>query len=164
MWSVWLVFCDCGFHSVCPLMEAFGSFICSRWWSRRTCAHLLLQELWNRNLLLNNHWQDNVGSHQKTIPHVQGQRRSPNKMVGRVKSHIESNFISARDAGGLKQSLVHTRTQRPHRNWVRPAFECLSVSCRDVGQQWPATGIGPLAAADLAGMVCDISPLGGGCL
>ena len=21
MWSVWLVFCDCGFHSVCPLME-----------------------------------------------------------------------------------------------------------------------------------------------
>ena len=21
MWSYWLVFCDCGFHSVCPLME-----------------------------------------------------------------------------------------------------------------------------------------------
>ena len=21
MWSIWLVFCDCGFHSVCPLME-----------------------------------------------------------------------------------------------------------------------------------------------
>ena len=21
MWSVWLVFCDCGFHSVCPLMD-----------------------------------------------------------------------------------------------------------------------------------------------
>ena len=21
MWSDWLVFCDCGFHSVCPLME-----------------------------------------------------------------------------------------------------------------------------------------------
>ena len=21
MWSVWLVFCDCGFHSVCPLMK-----------------------------------------------------------------------------------------------------------------------------------------------
>ena len=21
MWSVWLVFCDCGFHPVCPLME-----------------------------------------------------------------------------------------------------------------------------------------------
>ena len=24
----------------------------------------------------------------------------------------------------------HTRTQRPHRNWGRPAFEGLSVSCR----------------------------------
>ena len=21
MWSVWLIFCDCGFHSVCPLMD-----------------------------------------------------------------------------------------------------------------------------------------------
>ena len=21
MWTVWLVFCDCGFHSVCPLMD-----------------------------------------------------------------------------------------------------------------------------------------------
>ena len=21
MWTVWLVFCDCGFHSACPLME-----------------------------------------------------------------------------------------------------------------------------------------------
>ena len=30
MWSVWLVFRDCGFHSVCPLMdnnEAYGSFL-----------------------------------------------------------------------------------------------------------------------------------------
>ena len=30
MWSVWLVFSDCGFHSVCPLMdknEAYGSFL-----------------------------------------------------------------------------------------------------------------------------------------
>ena len=27
MWSDWLVFCDCGFHSVCPLMEA-------SWWER----------------------------------------------------------------------------------------------------------------------------------
>ena len=30
MWSVWLVSCDCGFHSVCPLMheeETCGSFL-----------------------------------------------------------------------------------------------------------------------------------------
>ena len=30
-----------------------------RWWSRRACAHLLLQELQNCNLLLNNHQQEN---------------------------------------------------------------------------------------------------------
>ena len=27
MWSDWLVFCDCGFQSVCPLMEAYGTFL-----------------------------------------------------------------------------------------------------------------------------------------
>ena len=48
---------------------------------RRTCVHLLLQELQNYNLLLNNHRQENVGSHQKKIPHVQEQSRSPNKTV-----------------------------------------------------------------------------------
>ena len=26
---------------------------------------------------------------------------------------------------------------------------CLSVSCKDMGQQWPATGVGALSAADL---------------
>ena len=25
MWSVWLVFCDCGFHSLCPLMDKIRS-------------------------------------------------------------------------------------------------------------------------------------------
>ena len=29
MWSVWLVFCDCGFHSVCPLMNKGGTVIYS---------------------------------------------------------------------------------------------------------------------------------------
>ena len=32
------------------------------------------------------------------IPHVQGQRRSCNKMVGGVKLHLESNPIPAREA------------------------------------------------------------------
>ena len=36
---------------------------------------------------MNNHQQENVGSHQKTIPHIQGQRRSPNKMVCGAKLH-----------------------------------------------------------------------------
>ena len=60
-------------------------------------APLLLLELQNYNSLLNNHQQENVESHQKSIPHVQGQRRSHSKMVGGAKLHLESNPIPARD-------------------------------------------------------------------
>ena len=49
-----------------------------------------------------------------------------------------------------------TRTQRYHRDWVRPAVECLSVSCEGMGQQWPAVGTGVLAAADLGPTVLPI--------
>ena len=34
MWSDWLVFCDCGFHSVCPLMEKDKRFMEVSWWER----------------------------------------------------------------------------------------------------------------------------------
>ena len=43
-----------------------------RWWCRRTRPKLVLRELQNSNSLLNSHRQENVGSHQKMIPHVQG--------------------------------------------------------------------------------------------
>ena len=33
MWSVWLVFCDCGFQSVCPLMDKDKE---APWWERLT--------------------------------------------------------------------------------------------------------------------------------
>ena len=32
MWSVWLVFCDCGFQSVCPLMEKDKRLMEASWW------------------------------------------------------------------------------------------------------------------------------------
>ena len=48
------------------------------------------------------------------------------------------------------------------RGWGRPAFECLSVSWGQTGQQWPATGTGALAAAILGGAACGRNPLGGG--
>ena len=124
-----------------------------RWWSRRTCTHLLLQELQNNNSLLNNHQQENIGSHQKNIPHVQGQRRNPSKMIGGVKSRLESNPICSRDAQRAQTNLVHTRTQRPHRDGARTVFECLlqmyrsAVDCcrgRGSGCTRPGYGISPL--------------------
>ena len=34
MWSVWSVFCDCGFHSVCPLMDKDKRLMEASWWER----------------------------------------------------------------------------------------------------------------------------------
>ena len=50
------------------------------------------------------------------IPHIQRQRRSPSKTIGREKSHLESNPIPTRDAQRAQTNLVRTRTQRPHRD------------------------------------------------
>ena len=36
MWSVWLVFCDCGFHSVCPLMSKDKKLMEASWWEKLT--------------------------------------------------------------------------------------------------------------------------------
>ena len=36
MWSDWLVFCGCGFQSVCPLMEKDKRLMEASWWERLT--------------------------------------------------------------------------------------------------------------------------------
>ena len=59
---------------------------CSRWLSRKTCTHLLLQEQQNCKYLFNIQWQVNAGTHQKRIPHVQRQRRSHSETVGEAQS------------------------------------------------------------------------------
>ena len=98
-----------------------------RWHSRRTCTHLLLQKLQSCNLLLNNHLQENVGSHQEKIPHFQGQRRSPNKKVGGAKLHLESNPIPRDAHRAQTKPCAHQEPETPLRLsqtclWV---FECL---------------------------------------
>ena len=114
----------------------------SRWWSRRTCAHLL-QELQNYSSLLNNHQQENAGSHQKKISHIRGQR-SHSKMVGGAKSHLESNPIPVRDAQRVQtKPCVHQDPETPQ----RPSQTCVWLSCGGTGPQWPAAGAGTLGAA-----------------
>ena len=44
---------------------------------------------------------------------------------GKSKIVFRINPISDRDAQRAQTSLVHTRTQRPHRDWNRTVFECL---------------------------------------
>ena len=92
----------------------------------------------------------------KKIPHIQGQRRSPNKMAGGAKSNLESNPIPARDDRRAQTNpCVHQDPGTPTRDWARPTFEWLSVSCGGTCQQWPVTRKGALAAADLGSMSCE---------
>ena len=74
------------------------------------------------------HWSDF-----EEISNVQGQRRSPSKMVGGARLRLESNPIPTRDAQRAQTHLVSTRTQRPHRDWARTVFGCRcrsAVDCR----------------------------------
>ena len=96
------------------------------------------------------------------MPQVQGQKRSPNKMAGEVKSRLQSNPKPTRHSEGSNKTLSARGPRDPTRDWGRSAFECLSVSCGCTGQLWPAMGTGALATADLGGVVCDISPFEGG--
>jgi len=142
-----------------PALWRIFEFPCStlqmstRWQSTRMCTHLLLLELQNYNLLLNRHQKKNVGSIPKKIPHVQGQRRSTNKMAEGTKSHLESNPVPVSDSWRAQTKLVGTRTQRHHKDWARTVFECLlqrygsAVAChrgRGSGCSRPACGISPL--------------------
>ena len=98
----------------------------TRWWNRRTCAHLLLWELQGYNLLLNNHQQENVGSHQKGILHIQGQRRGPSKMIGGAKSCLESNPLPTRDEQRAQtKPCMHQETPERLNQTCLWVFECL---------------------------------------
>ena len=104
-----------------------------KWWSRRTWANLLLWELQNCKQLLNNHRQENVGSHQKMIPMSKG------------KGEARTRQTAETDSWRAQKILVCMRSQEkgvvtPTRDWARLACECSEVSSRDVGQQWPAVG------------------------
>ena len=88
----------------------------------------------------------NVRSHQRKIPHIQGQRRSPSKTVRGVKSHLESNPITARDTWRLKQTLCKLGPRDPTE--TEPEL-CFNVSCGGTGQQWPAAGARTLGTVEV---------------
>ena len=84
----------------------------------------------------------------KKIPHIQGQRRSPSKMVGggeikfRIKPHTHQRHLE-----GSNKTLC--APGHPTETEPDLPLGVLSVSCVGTGQQWPATGTGALGAADL---------------
>ena len=102
------------------------------------CAHLLLRELQNCNLLLNNHQQENVGSHthRKNTPSPmakeenQQDRRRGEIMFG-IKPRTHQICLEGSNKTSCTPGLRDTT-----RDWARPDFECLNVSCGGTGQQW----------------------------
>ena len=95
-----------------------------RWQSRRTCTHLLLQELQNYNLLLINHQQENVGSQQKKILYIQGQRRSLSKMVAAAAAKSLQSCLTLCDPidGSPSGSNFHGIFQARTLEWVAISF------------------------------------------
>ena len=81
----------------------------------KNIINLFYTSLWERKRVFaitdGRHW-----SSCEEIPYIQGQRRSPSKMVGEVNSYLESNPIPARDAQRAQANLEHTRTQRCHKD------------------------------------------------
>ena len=119
-----------------------------RWRSIRTCAHLLLQELQNYNSLQNKHWQENVDSHKKKIPYVQGQRRSPSKTYP---SKVQFSHSVVSDSLWPHESR-HARTPCPSLSpkdcsnscplsrWCHPAISSSVVPFFSCPQSLPASG------------------------
>ena len=66
--------------------------------------------------------------------------------------------------GRHKENLVYPKTQGkewwPLKETAQTSLDCSRVSCRGMGQQWPAMGTGALAPAVVGGTVSGISPLG----
>ena len=95
----------------------------------------------------------------KEIPCIQGQRRSPNKMVGGTQSHFKSNLRPARDNRRAQtKPCVHQDWGKgaatPTRDWARLS---LSVWVSPAEAWVPVTCHG-----DLGGTACGLGPLGGG--
>ena len=120
------------------------------------CTHLLLQELQTvaKQQLTGECW---IPPKKKKISPIQGQRRSPSKIVEGLESHLESNSIPARDPRKAPINSVCIRTQRPCRDSARTVFECLLWRCGSQGACHRARGSGCSRSG------YGTSPLGGGC-
>ena len=98
------------------------------------------------------------GSSPHSLAIGQEEMESPGKLILKAIGIWLQNFHRA---GGNRDSWraqtlcapgTRGEEQWCHRDWARPACECRRVSCRSVGQWWPASGTGALAAAVLGGV------------
>lgn len=134
-----------------------------KWQSRRTCTQFLLQEHQNCNQpCTEGYWNPPKKETPCTRTKVKLQedcRRDTVKF--KIKSPTHQKLLE-----GTSQTLCvpgpRKRSSEPHKRLGQTCCECLRVFCGGMGQQWPASGTGALAAAVLEGVACGISSVGGG--
>ena len=123
--------------------------IAIRWQSRRTCAHLL-REQHNWNLSLNNHQQDNVGSHQKRYTTHRGKREGPTRWFSSVQSLSRVRLFSTLQIAARQASLSIANSQsslrlRPSSQWCHPAISSSVIPLSSCPQSLPAWGSFPMS-------------------
>ena len=124
----------------------------------------------NCNSLLNNHQQENIGSHHKKDTLHPKAKKKPQQDGRRGKIIFRIKPVHTRDTqraqknknkNKKKQQLCgHQDPETPQR-LSQSCLECWVSPYRSMSQQWPATGTGALTAADLGHTACGISLLGG---
>ena len=95
----------------------------------------------------------------KKIPHAQGKRRSSRKMVGGVKSCLESNAIPFRDARSVQTKPYAQQDPETRQRLSQTClcvFECLLQRCGSAVACCRGRGSGCSSPG------CGINPLGGG--
>ena len=113
-----------------------------RWWSRRTCAHILLWELQNYNLLLNNRQQENVGSHQENYPTSKGKGEAPTDSTGgeimfRIKPHtLQWCLEGSNKILCAPGEPAETEPDLLLNVWVSPAEVCVSSGLLQGQRLW----------------------------
>ena len=139
MWSVWLVFCDCGFHSICPLMDKDKGLMGASWWERLTegetgsysdghgCVPSLgtAKPSWRRSPLalpqsgqnLHRTGKLTLGGHKQNFEHTRTQEKgavTPQETDPDLPVSVVASLVEVWVSGGMRQGQRHWVRQCVH--------------------------------------------------
>ena len=175
---IWVVCCS---YSVCAQLCLKSWFCLLPPWSQRNLLMLMFCAIFrfSRRLALSSKdgrvegcvlifcentkivtscWQDNVVSHQKKDILCPRSKHKPQQdgRRGSIAFKIKCHTHQICSEGTNKTLVWPGPRERSHDLHKRLSQTCLwlSVSCRGMGQKWPVSGAGALAAAVLGGIAC----------
>ena len=135
MWSVWFIFCDCGFHSVCPLMEKDKRLMEASWWERLTvgetgiegCALIFSCE----NSKITTYCWTTIDRRTldptiKRYPISKGKGKAPARLYDGAILDLKSSLIPTRDTQRAQtEPCAHQETTQRLSQTCLWVFECL---------------------------------------